>query len=54
LVEFDKHKEKSENALENILNSTSKYKFHNRSKFDFQKLVADPNNIALNLRAYIN
>lgn len=37
-----------------ILNKVAGYKFHNRSKFDFDKLVADPNNIASNLRNYIN
>lgn len=37
-----------------LLNKTSGYKFHNRSNFNFEKLVADPNNIALNLRNYIN
>ena len=37
-----------------LLNKVSGYKFHNRSNFDFQKLIADPNNIALNLRNYIN
>ena len=37
-----------------ILNKVAGYKFHNRSKFDFDKLVADPNNIATNLRNYIN
>ncbi|MTI31691.1 type I restriction-modification system subunit M [Xanthovirga aplysinae] len=37
-----------------ILNKVAGYKFHNRSKFDFDKLVADPNNIAANLRNYIN
>lgn len=37
-----------------ILNKVAGYKFHNRSKYDFNKLVADPNNIAANLRTYIN
>src|SRR4030042_6165215 len=32
-----------------ILNKTAGLSFHNKSKFDFQKLKADPNNIASNL-----
>ncbi len=43
--------------LENIdpvLNQASKHKFHNRSKYDFNKLIADPENIAANLRHYVN
>lgn len=40
--------------LDALLNRASGYKFHNRSNFTFDKLVADPNNIALNLRNYIN
>ena len=37
-----------------ILNGVSKVKFHNRSKFDFNELAKDPNNVAANLRNYIN
>lgn len=37
-----------------ILNKAAGYKFHNRSKYNFDKLVADPNNLAVNLRTYIN
>lgn len=40
--------------LDALLNRASGYKFHNKSNFTFDKLVADPNNIALNLRNYIN
>ncbi|WMI65530.1 class I SAM-dependent DNA methyltransferase [Aestuariibaculum sp. YM273] len=40
--------------LDPILNKVAGYNFHNRSQFDFNKLVADPNNIAANLRNYIN
>lgn len=36
------------------LNKISGYTFHNRSPFDFTKLLADPNNIGDNLRSYIN
>lgn len=40
--------------LDPILNNASGYNFHNHSLFDFDKLIADPNNIASNLRNYIN
>jgi type I restriction enzyme M protein len=40
--------------LDILLNKASGFKFHNHSNFTFDKLVADPNNIALNLRNYIN
>lgn len=40
--------------IDPILNQVSKHKFHNRSKYDFNKLIADPENIAANLRHYIN
>ncbi len=42
------------NNVDPVLNKIAGYKFHNRSNFDFDKLVADPNNIASNLRNYIN
>ncbi|SDB30382.1 type I restriction enzyme M protein [Flavobacteriaceae bacterium MAR_2010_188] len=40
--------------LDPILNKVAGYNFHNSSLFDFDKLIADPNNIASNLRNYIN
>ncbi len=40
--------------LDPILNKVAGYNFHNKSKFDFNKLIADPNNVAANLRNYIN
>ena len=40
--------------LDPILNKVAGYNFHNKSLFDFDKLIADPNNIAENLRNYIN
>ena len=36
-----------------LLNSAAGFKFHNKSKYDFEKLLDDPDNIAENLRAYI-
>lgn len=40
--------------LDPILNKVAGFNFHNRSLYDFNKLIADPNNIAANLRNYIN
>ena len=37
-----------------ILNKVAGFNFHNKSKFNFDKLVADPNNITANLLDYIN
>ncbi|MCF8001796.1 MAG: type I restriction-modification system subunit M [Halanaerobiales bacterium] len=36
-----------------LLNAAAGFKFHNKSKYDFEKLLDDPDNIAENLRAYI-
>ena len=44
----------SEEAREPILNRASKQSFHNTSKYDFNKLLSDSDNIADNLRDYIN
>ncbi len=52
-----KNKELKERGIENkdlILQKASGYPFNNISKFTFQNLLQDPNNIAKNLRAYIN
>ncbi len=54
LEAYEKHKDKKPEILEPILNNASKFKFHNHSKFDFNKLAEDHNNIAANLRNYIN
>lgn len=43
-----------DNAKDLALNKIAGFNFHNRSQFNFQKLVADPNNIGTNLRQYIN
>jgi type I restriction enzyme M protein len=40
--------------LEPVLNKITGENFHNTSMYDFQKLKADPNNIAANLINYIN
>jgi len=44
----------SPEAAETVLKKKAKLSFYNKSKYDFQKLVADPNDIAVNLRNYIN
>lgn len=49
-----KVKKSSPAAAEEVLKRKAKLSFYNRSKFDFQKLIADPNDIAANLRHYIN
>lgn len=54
LAAFQKHKDKKPEVLEPILNNAAKAKFHNRSRFDFAELAKDHNNIAANLRNYIN
>lgn len=43
-----------ESARDTALNKIAGYNFHNRSQFDFDTLVIEPNNIAANLRNYIN
>lgn len=44
----------SDSAKDLALNKIAGYNFHNRSKFDFEKLKADPDNVAANLRNFIN
>lgn len=44
----------SDSAKDLALNKIAGANFHNRSQFDFDRLVADPNHIAANLRHYIN
>jgi len=47
-------KDKSDSAKDLILNNVAGHNFHNRSKYDFEKLKAEPDKIAANLRNYIN
>lgn len=54
LVKFEQVKTMNIQNLDPILNKVAGYNFHNRSLFDFDKLIADPNNLAANLRNYIN
>ena len=44
----------SDHAKDLTLNKIAGFNFHNRSQFDFSKLIADPSHIAANLRNHIN
>ncbi|MFP4846667.1 N-6 DNA methylase [Winogradskyella sp. PE311] len=46
--------DKPDKSKDIILNKIAGHNFHNRSKYDFEKLVAEPDKIAANLRNYIN
>jgi type I restriction enzyme M protein len=54
LAKFEQVKSMNIQNLDPILNKVAGYNFHNRSLFTFDKLIADPNNIAANLRNYIH
>lgn len=45
---------KGEKVADYLLNNKAKHSFHNRSPYDFQKLLAEPNQIAANLMHYLN
>ncbi|MCF8259043.1 MAG: type I restriction-modification system subunit M N-terminal domain-containing protein, partial [Flavobacteriales bacterium] len=49
-----KVKDLKDAAKDITLNSIAGHNFHNRSEFNFEKLIADSDNIAINLRSYIN
>src|SRR5690625_366928 len=40
--------------MDPVLNKVAGHNFHNRSKYSFDQLVADPDNLAANLRNYIH
>ncbi len=44
----------SDHAKDLTLNKEAGFNFHNRSQFDFARLISDPNHIAANLRNHIN
>lgn len=44
----------SDSAKDLTLNKVAKLNFHNRSKFDFARIKAEPANVAANLRNFIN
>lgn len=54
LEQLPKVKGLSPDAAEEVLKRKAKLTFYNKSKYDFQKLIGDPNDIASNLRTYIN
>src|SRR5690606_42023281 len=54
LAALPKMKKLKDAARDVALNKIAGFNFHNRSQFNFDKLVADPNNIGANLKNYIN
>lgn len=54
LKKYEQTKTMNIQNLDPILNKVAGYNFHNKSSYNFEKLVADPNDIASNLRNYIN
>lgn len=54
LAAYPKFKGQSEQVIDVALNKLSGHRFHNHSKYEFKTLIADPNNIAANLRDYIS
>ena len=50
---YQKYKDKLDN-LDELLRDASGYAFYNTSKYDFEKLLEDSENIAANIRNYIN
>jgi type I restriction enzyme M protein len=54
LKKYETLKKSGLQNMDPVLNRISKQEFNNTSKYDFEKLLADPDNIANNLRNYIN
>ena len=54
LVQYDKLKDSPVKNFDPILNKITQYNFYNTSRFTFEKLKADPNNLSANLTYYIN
>ncbi|KHJ37136.1 type I restriction enzyme EcoKI M protein [Pedobacter glucosidilyticus] len=54
LQQYESIKAQPESVIDKILNSKSGFKyFHNHSKYDFEKLLAEPNFIKQNLNNYL-
>jgi type I restriction enzyme M protein len=53
IKEFPKIQMMNVQNIDPILNNISGYNFHNRSLYDFDKLIADPEHLAANIRNYI-
>ena len=51
--EFSKLKNEPEELIDLRLNAITKQSFHNKSKFDMELLLAEPDNILRNMKAYI-
>ncbi len=54
LGEWPKVQDMGDEIIDRRLNKIAGYEFHNRSPYNFDKLLADPNHLAANLRAYIS
>ncbi len=54
LKEYPKIQQMKVQNIDPILNNISGYNFHNHSLFDFDRLTADPEHIAANMRNYIS
>src|SRR5690625_116618 len=54
LTEYEKYKTLADSSRDEILNRVANQGFNNTSQFDFEKLLSDPDNIADNIRDYIN
>ena len=54
LTEFKKIKSRPESLVKGKMRTVTKLSFYNTSKMDFEKLLDDPNRIAVNLNSYIN
>ena len=54
LTEYESLKAKNLQNLDPVLERVARQQFYNTSKLDFAKLLADPAQIAGNLRSYIN
>ena len=50
--EYDRYKDKIDN-IGPLLESATEHSFYNTSQFDFEKLLADPTNIANGFKSYI-
>ena len=54
LAEYPRTQSLPPEMADMVLNQKSGLTFHNHSPFDFERLISDPNNVAANLRHYIN
>lgn len=54
LAEYEKRKGRLQgDALDSVLNQVARQRFHNHSKFDFEKLKGDPQNLVHHLSDYL-